>query len=267
MADAAARWSRALASWAIPQEIMDRAPESPWHFSAPLFARVAQRSLDDPVGGPSRRRAREALPDGGTVLDVGAGGGAASLPLAPPAALLTAVDESPEMLAAFATGAAGRGVRHQEAQGRWPDVAGSVEPADVVVCHHVLYNVPDLVPFAAALTAKARRRVVVEISERHPQSNLNHLWKAIHGIDRPTSPVASDAIEVLREMGLDVADEASDRGALWDDTDRSQVVEFTRRRLCLGPERDDEIARLLGPPDAQPGRRLVTLWWPGSAAS
>ena len=43
---------------------------------------------------PSHRVAHEALPSGGTLLDVGCGGGAASLPLAPPAALLVGLDQS-----------------------------------------------------------------------------------------------------------------------------------------------------------------------------
>lgn len=149
---AAAIWSHALARWAIPQEILDRAPESPWHFPTSLFAKAAERALEDPSGSPSRRRAREALPDGGIVLDVGSGGGAAGLPLAPPAALLTSVDQSAGMLAEVAAGAERRGVAHREVEGLWPDVAPSVEPADVVVCHHVFYNVSDLVPFADALT-------------------------------------------------------------------------------------------------------------------
>ncbi len=265
--DAAAFWSEALAQWSVPREILDQAPESPWQFPTSLFAKAAERALEDPVGSPSRRRAREALPDGGSVLDVGAGGGAAGLPLAPPAALLTAVDQSAGMLAEVAAAAERRGVAHREVQGRWPEVAPSVEPADVVVCHHVFYNVADLVPFAEALTRYARRRVVVELTAVHPQSNLNRLWKEVHGVERPTAPTAPDAVAVLREMGLEVGSEEFERGALWDDHDRAELVAFTRRRLCVGPERDPEIDDLLGPAAAQPPRRLVTLWWPGGAGT
>jgi hypothetical protein len=34
--------------------------------------------------------------------------------------------------------------------GRWPDIAPQAPTADVVLCHHVLYNVADIAPFAAA---------------------------------------------------------------------------------------------------------------------
>ena len=93
---------------------------------------------------------------------MGAGGGAASLPLAPPAALLVAVDESQAMLNSFAEAATRRRARHELIAGRWPDVAATAPVADVVVCHHVAYNVPDLAPFLRALTDHARYRVVLE---------------------------------------------------------------------------------------------------------
>ncbi|MGH9300094.1 MAG: class I SAM-dependent methyltransferase, partial [Acidimicrobiales bacterium] len=90
----ASRWRRDLASWAIPARIMEAAPEEPWGLPPRLFARAAAASLEARQPTPSRASALEALPEGGSVLDVGAGGGAASLPLAPPASLLVAVDES-----------------------------------------------------------------------------------------------------------------------------------------------------------------------------
>src|SRR5437588_5199305 len=165
--ESARRWREDLDSWAIPPEILAAAPETPWACPTGLFARAAEEALaaraarsDEGQASPSVRRALEALPEGGSVLDVGAGGGAASLPLCPPAAAVTAVDQSPDMLAAFAGLAEGQGIHHTEIQGLWPDVAGDVGPADVVVCHHVLYNVGDLVPFVVALTGHARRRVV-----------------------------------------------------------------------------------------------------------
>src|SRR3989442_8618469 len=99
MGDAAERWREALASWAIPEEILARAPESPWGFPVELFASRAQagpRNL-----APSNRRALEALPEGGSALDVGCGAGAASLALVPKARRLIGVDSSAGMLEAF----------------------------------------------------------------------------------------------------------------------------------------------------------------------
>src|SRR5438105_9452665 len=99
MGAAADRWREALASWAIPEDILARAPESPWTFPVELFAsraRAAPATLT-----PSNRRALEALPEGGTVIDVGCGAGAASLALVPKAGRLIGVDPSASMLEAF----------------------------------------------------------------------------------------------------------------------------------------------------------------------
>src|SRR5262249_53587807 len=98
---AASAWREALAFWAIPQPILDAAPESPWGFPVELFASRADASTVMELS-PSNRRAREVLPEGGSVLDVGCGAGAASLPLASRAGLLIGIDSSNDMLAAFA---------------------------------------------------------------------------------------------------------------------------------------------------------------------
>lgn len=256
---AALAWRRDLESWAIPDEILRAAPESPWGFPTALFARTAAEAVASRVATPSRRAAAEALPEGGSVLDVGAGGGAASLPLGPPAGLLVAVDQSDDMLATFARAAEARSVPHVEICGTWPEVAPVAPPADVVVCHHVVYNVADLPPFLSALDGHARRRVVIELTERHPLSWLTPLWLAIHGLERPSRPSAFDAAGVAREMGLAVQVEGFEQASLWDEAPLEERVAFARRQLCVGPAYDAEIAASLESQPAQ--RRLVTLWW------
>jgi len=262
--NAARRWQEDLDSWAIPAEIIDAAPESPWGCPPGLFARAAEEALDTKTDAPtpSLVRALEVLPQGGSVLDVGAGGGAASLPLCPPAATVTAVDQSPRMLERFADLAERQAIGHREVEGLWPDVAGQVGAADVVVCNHVLYNVGDIVPFVTALTDHARRRVVVEITAMHPQSSLNPLWEHFHSLARPTRPTARDAAAVLSELGLEVGVEEFEGPMRWHGHKHDELVAFTRRRLCLPPERDPEVAALLPPPVARPH---VALWWDGRA--
>jgi SAM-dependent methyltransferase len=272
-AGALARWREQLEDWAIPEEILAAAPESPWGCPVGLFRSRARRAGSRPVT-PSNREAARFLPAGGTVLDVGAGGGAASLPLAGLAGRLVAVDESPAMVAAFLAAAEAAGVAAEGVEGRWPEVAGRVAPADVVVCHHVLYNVADLTPFADALTGHARRRVVAELTDRHPLAGLGPLWRRFHGLERPTGPGADEAMAALEALGLRVARqdwESQDRFG-FDDLD--ELVAFTRRRLCLPAARDPEVAAALLDEgtrqvdgvwvSGQP-RRVTTLSWPGSA--
>ena len=241
---AAARWREALVAWAIPPEILAAAPVSPYGFPAELFVSRAERARDD---DPSAVAARAALAGGGSVLDVGAGGGAASLPLAPPATRLVAVDPSRELLDAFLRGADARGVGAAAVEGAWPDVASATEVCDVVVCHHVLYNVADLAPFLAALTSHARRRVVVEVTDRHPLAWMNDLWSSLHGVTRPDRPCAADAVAVAAEIGIEVQREDwVRRAAAGGYARREDAVALIRRRLCVGPERDGEIERFLG---------------------
>jgi len=259
--DPAGAWRQWLEAWAIPDDILRAAPESPWGFSPRMFERAAEKAMADVDPSPSRRRALDALGRGGSVLDVGAGAGAASLPLVPPAEPITAVDESGPMLESFAAAAERLGVEHREILGRWPDVAPRVPVCDVVVCHHVLYNVAALEPFAQALDAHARRRVVVELSAAHPQSDLSPLWKEIHGLDRPQGPSASDALAVLASMGFDVGWESFTRPTLWEGVPLAERVAFARRRLCTGPEHDELIEEYLVAHGDLGSRCTVTLWW------
>jgi SAM-dependent methyltransferase len=223
-----------------------------------LFDHAHQRRPAEPT--PSQLRALEALPEGGSVLDVGCGAGAACMPLAPPASRLTGMDESADMLAAFARRCDELGVAHDQIEGRWPDSAARAGPADVVVCHHVLYNVPDIVPFLTELTAHATRRVVVEVTRTHPLAWMSPLWHRLHGLDRPAGPTADDIAAVLGELGIEPGIERRrDRERVtWDD----QRVAFVRRRLCVGPERDEEIARFVEA-NGPESRELVTMWWAG----
>jgi SAM-dependent methyltransferase len=269
------RWRDELAAWAIPEHILAGCDESPWTLPRQTFARRTRRQIGAPEG-PSFRRAVEALAPRGTVLDVGAGTGAASLPLAPWATAVTAVDSEEGMLAALDGIAREVGVPVRAVPGRWPDVAPRVEPADVVVCFHVLYNVAELAPFVAALHACARRRVVVELTARHPMSALNPLWRRLHGLDRPAGPTAADAVAVLTALGLNPRVRHWHRPARMEYTSHRELAETTRRRLCLPPDRqgdvEDALRELSADPDLAPylgaaHRELVTVWWAGAARS
>jgi SAM-dependent methyltransferase len=266
------RWRDDLNAWAIPERITSAVAESPWVLPRQVFARRADRVTGAP-GGASYERAWEALAPSGTVLDVGSGAGAACLPLAPRATTVTAVDADERMLALLAERASGIGLDVCTVAGRWPDVAARVTPAHVVTCHHVIYNVPGVEPFLTALTSHARRRVVVETTAVHPLTVLNPLWLRFHGLTRPTGPTAADLLAILAEMGLNARHTEWSRPAEADYASFPELVDVTRRRLCLPPERANEVeAALLDmgimrerPGDlGSSGRDVVTIWWEGT---
>jgi SAM-dependent methyltransferase len=260
---ASKRWAASLSQWAIPPEILESVPDSPWGFPREIFARGDGAAPDT----PSTRRALEALTDGapGVILDVGAGGGRASLPLCPPGLAVLAVDSSTDLLAAFDEAATRRGVEHRAISGRWPDVAETTPVADVVLCHHVLYNVPDLAAFARALTEHARRRVVVEITTVHPQTALNGLWLRFHGLVRPDGPGLADVLPVVKEAGSEPEFEIFTRPSLTHGHSREQLVAMTRRRLCLPPDRDAELNAALGEHPRLFTDEAACIWWEGGA--
>jgi SAM-dependent methyltransferase len=270
MGDAAQRWREQLEAWAIPDEFLRAVPDSPWQHPTEVFAKRADSYVAKPVG-VSWERAIAALEPRGVVLDVGAGAGAASLPLARATSELIAVDQSRTMLDALSVRAASLNLPTRLVQGRWPEASSTVDAADVVLCHHVLYNVADLVPFAQALTDHARRRVVVELPPAHPMRALNPLWLRLHGLRRPDGPTADDAVAVLTELGLDVHQERWPRPPRTPYGSFVDMVASTRRRLCLPAERDSELVDALMELGVDPdhpvdltdsdGADLVTLWW------
>lgn len=255
---AAERWARELAGWAIDPEILARAPESPWTLPPELFR--AHHRPSSQVS-PLVELARAALPDGGSVLDVGVGAGATSLPLLDRAGLLVAVDSQASMLEEVSRVAARPGTEVTTVLGEWPAVAADVPVCDVVVCAHVAYNVSDLPAFATALTEHARRRVVLELHARHPSVGLGPLWEHFHHQPRPAGPTAELAIEVLAEAGITPSVQRWAYPALEVDAELEAVyVSFTRRRLCLPVEREPEVAEQLARQTREP-RESVVLWW------
>ena len=259
--DAATRWKDALASWAIPDWILAQAREDPWALPVALFeSKHADISL-------SHRRALEALADGDTVIDVGAGRCAMSLPLRPPANRIVAVDSAPAMLE--------NSPADVTILGRWTDVAPQAGQASVVVCGHVLYNVADLTPFVSALNDAAERRVVVEITRSHPRNRAleRELWRHFWKLERPEGPTWEDAVAVMREGGIEPKVE------LWESHQRGgfqsldELVSWMRRTVCLAPGREDEVrAIVLQHATERTGlwrlspepRALTTLWWDGT---
>lgn len=263
MTAAAERWAEQLAGWGLPQSILDQAPESPW------FHEVARFAVDDMLDrdGTSARWAREVLPQiGGTVLDVGCGGGRSSLTLVPPATELIGVDTHQDMLDQFVAAAGAEGVARRTVLGRWPEVAPVTPIADVVVCHHVLFNVGDVVPFVLALTDHARLAVVAEIPVAHPMSAWSAAWKHFWDLDRPAGPTSDDLVAVLRELGLDPEHTISPRPQLSRAaSDPAAFVPTARRRMCLPADRDAELTQWLAEHPVAWVDDVATIRWPGSA--
>lgn len=255
VSEAAAQWRRDLAAWALPDEILANACESPWIHPPVLFDVPA--TIED---SPSHQRAREALGEGGSVLDVGCGGGIAAFALTPPATHVMGVDHQGPMLEMFAANAAERRVSAETFEGFWPAVAARVPRADVVTAHHVVYNVSDIEPFIRALSEHATRRVVLEMPQHHPLSILSGAWRHFWQLERPTAPTPLELRAVLDEMGIAVSLDFWS-GPMRVEQNLDQAAHFTRIRLCLPESRESEVRQFLHDNPPPMTRELATLFW------
>ena len=255
MSSAAQRWRDALNAWALPDEIVNSAPQSPWIHPPVLF-----EVPDAIAASPSHDRAREVLGEGATVLDVGCGGGIAAFALTPPATHVIGVDHQPEMLAMFRANASARGLDCETVEGFWPAVADRTPVADVVTAHHVVYNVADIDPFLRTLDDHARSRVVLEMPDHHPLAPMTEAWRHFWGLERPEGPTPADLLDVLGELGIDAQREQW-RGAMRVEQNLDQAAHFMRIRLCLPESREGDVRDFLTSHEPPSTRELSTVWW------
>jgi SAM-dependent methyltransferase len=258
-----------VAAWRMPKDTVAAAESGVGSGSAQAHAHG---------GTPSQRWAREALPLGGTVLDVGCGAGAASLPLADRAGRIVGVDADPNGTAAFEVRVKALDVEHETVVGPWPEVAPQVPPADVVVCHHVLYHAPGLEAFVTALTRHARERVVVELPVTHPHAWLRPVWGELGGADPGRVPGVADALAAFAALGMNVhvlswEDPWAERGVGLARSVRSRLARSSpsggASRVGAARAGASEVGDGRGVVGMPGGvvppwpRRVATLWWAG----
>jgi SAM-dependent methyltransferase len=169
------------------------------------------------------------LAPGKTLIDVGAGTGRHTAPLAERLEWVTAVEPSEGMRS------------HIPPLDNVTVIASTweeaeVAPADLVLCSHALYGVADVVPFLEKISASARERAFVVIRARQLGDAADRVARAL-GVDRPRQPELLDLLPLLRRLGIDfdvatlrypvdywyesvdaaAADCAASLGAAWDE--------------------------------------------------
>jgi SAM-dependent methyltransferase len=252
---AVSKWREDLASWAIPREILDGAETKPW-IHPPAVFQIPNVIPDS----PSLQRIREGLTDGGSILDVGCGGGIASFGGTPPATHVIGLDQQQEMLDLYSQNAKKFNVSSETFLGDWPDVAGQVPSADVVVAFHVVYNVGDIKPFIEALDSHAKKRVVLELPTAHPMTAMASGWKHFWNLVRPTKPTAEDLMMVISEMGINANIEYF-TGSILLDKVISEFEKPLRIRLCLPESREEEVKAYFTQNPLPTTRDLAVIWW------
>lgn len=135
------------------------------------------------------------LAPGRTLIDVGAGSGRHSVPLAARLDWVTAVEPSEGMRALLPP------VDNMTVvASRWEEA--EVTPADLVLSAHVLYPVAAAVPFVEKMEASARERVFLSLRDGQLAHPAEQLWEQMTGQRRARQPQFYDAYNLLHWMGV-----------------------------------------------------------------
>ena len=180
MGTAADRWRDELMAWAVPPEIEAAATRSPWGHPADRFAMRADTAVAEPEARPSTVRWRRCLAGLGARRRRRRGSrwpAAAAVRLVPHRRRPVGADAHDARRARRGCSVRRRGPSSGAGPTR-PDVVGV---HDVVVCHHVFYDVGDLAPSWWPSRRRARRRGGRELPPVHPQTWMAPLWLHFHG--------------------------------------------------------------------------------------
>ena len=268
---AARRWRSQLAAWEIPDRLLEQADESPYGWPAELWRRRTLESRRRREVTPTTSLVRHMMGPDGALIDVGAGTGRSCLPYARAGHRVMAVEKNPGMAAGLREEADSEGLEVEVVVGAWPEAASRTAAASVALSSHVVYDVPEIAPFLRALDEYGRHGVVLEMTDVHPWTKMNHLYRAIHGLERPDGPSVEDLVEVISaEVGCEVGVVRWERAPdLWF-VSWQEILDYYGKRVVVPGARRPELRPLLEESVERKGDRLyvdegprsfATLWW------
>lgn len=142
-----------------------------------------------------------------TVVDIGAGPGRYSLPLARAACRVWAVEPGETMRRYLQEDSGALPVEAVERitviAGTWPDARAQVPVVEVALASLVIQFCPDAGGFLQAMEAVASRRCVLAIRVGQMDPLAAALWPRFHPERHgPRQPVLADLLQVMEEMGI-----------------------------------------------------------------
>ena len=217
-------------------------PTDHWAQNTSLF-----RGNPNRTGDASIEEVRSRVRPGETLLDVGAGGGRFALPLALTCRTVTAVEPSSSMCSVLRQTLLEYNIGNVSIiEAGWLEAC--VEPADIVLCSHVVYAIEDIEPFVRKMDNCAGRLVVTVLFQSPPQTQMYGLWEQVHGEKRHGLPALPEFLPVLRQLGIrpevTELDELPPRGF----PSFAEARETIARRLFVTPQTEamSRLERALG---------------------
>lgn len=135
-----------------------------------------------------------------SIIDVGGGAGRHALPLALKCRHVTVLEPSPAMCRSLKEQAEDSGIFNiSVVQSSWEDV--SIDPADVVLCSHVICGTREDQVFLRKLEYHALRLVILVETMASPQAAFGKFWEKIYGEKRVSLPAIPELMAVLWDMG------------------------------------------------------------------
>jgi SAM-dependent methyltransferase len=241
-----------------------------WGKRAKSYRQALHERMDE---DPFFLHVREHVTQATTVLDVGAGTGRHTMALAPLVARVTAVEPSAAMRGLLEDDVRERNIQNVgTVAAEWMDA--DVEPADVVICSHVLYPIADVVPFIEKLERHARERVFVYLRVDPLPTDMG-LWSEFHGEPLQHQPVHMDLLNAMAQVGIYPDVLVGDNRFTWTFRDLDEATAQVRNGLCLREDDDAAITklhallseRLASMPDGRIGQeagnaRSAIISWP-----
>ena len=217
------------------------APADYWPAYAQAF-RADPRRANDPLVN----RLLQEVASHHRLIDVGAGGGRLALPLALRCRHVVAIEPSSSMGLVLFQQMSDFAISNVSLiAARWEEV--EVDPADIVLCAHMLYTIQDIAPFIRKLDAHAQLKVLVVLFQDAPQARIHPLWERIHGEPRRPLPSLLEFQAVLGDLGIEAQTEElpPHRPRGFDSLD--DALELLSRRLYLKPDsaKSSRLRRLL----------------------
>lgn len=218
---------------------------------ADFYGPHARRFDHDPrrTDEPTLEQLLSLVEAGDTWLDLGAGGGRYTLPLALHATHVHAVEPSPAMVEVLRAGMARHGIANVTIHERsWPLSDGPVPAAEVALLAHVGYDIEAFGAFLDAAEAAVSRRCVA-IMRTSPGTSARweagptrtpgpsarpRLWQELHGEPRVELPMLAELLVLLVARGSTPEVTMHERQA-WGHESMEALIESTRQMLWLRP--------------------------------
>ena len=184
------------------REQVERLPNRPR--PEDFYAPVAQAFRADPYRQDDQllQRLRSLVGPDETWLDVGAGGGRYTLPLALLARRVYAVEPSAGMRETLAAEAREHGIDNLDVYAeRWPAPRSEAPVADVAFMSQVGYDIAEIGPFLDQFEAHAQRLCVVVMFDQAPITYFAPLWQPVHGERRIELPALPQLVALLYARG------------------------------------------------------------------